>query len=278
MGLFGVVFIAAGIGAGFALQKAPTMPFPGWLFGLPFVVAGAAVLVGAIAVARKAKAPPPVSAAAAVAAARFGSGAVASSGPLVLRATSSRIGRLAGMVFICLFWNGITGVFTVSAYGGGHIASGGTFIRLFLIPFQIIGLLIAWGMIHAFLSLFTPRPTLTLARDRAQLGHALDMQWRLSGATSRIQMFRISLIGTEEARFRRGTDTVTDTHEFYRAIVVETSDRGRIETGMVAVTLPRDSVPSLVADNNKIIWALEIKGDVRWWPDVDDKFEIQVTP
>jgi hypothetical protein len=292
LGLFGFVFAAAGAAALWGALTKPAAPstslMPAAAVAVLFLAIGLAVIAGAVAIARQSRKPPPGRSAAASGAPaardpRFtpasfsGTGSVDTSGPLILKATKSRIGAVVGMFFVGLFWNGITGLFTWGVYFKQQ-GDDGSWVKVFLIPFQIIGALIIWGFIHAVLALFTPRPTLTLARDRARLGHGLDVQWRLTGATSRIRSFTLSVVGTEEARFRRGTDTVTDRHEFYRAALVETSERGRIETGMIAVTLPRDTVPTLVADNNKIIWTLELKGDVSAWPDIDDKFEIQVAP
>lgn len=35
---------------------------------------------------------------------------------------------------------------------------------------------------------------------------------------------------------------------------------------------------SFSAENNKIIWRLDLRGDIKSWPDVKESFEIEVTP
>jgi hypothetical protein len=197
-------------------------------------------------------------------------------GPVVLSPVASPLGKLIAITIICLFWDGIVGVFTYFEFT--KPAAGGWFLNLFLIPFQFIGLALVWGFISQVLGLMNPRPTLTLSSRSVAVGGSLTMQWKFRGAVSRLSALRITLQGYEEARYRRGTHSHTDKHTFYDMPVVETSDNGRIEMGMATVTIPANTMHSFTATNNKIIWLLKVKGDILRWPDVDQEFEITVRP
>jgi hypothetical protein len=35
---------------------------------------------------------------------------------------------------------------------------------------------------------------------------------------------------------------------------------------------------SFAASSNRIVWALQVKGEIRRWPDVDEPFEVAVQP
>jgi hypothetical protein len=61
--------------------------------------------------------------------------------------------------------------------------------------------------------------------------------------------------------------------ELYR-----TSDLVEIASGQVGLIVPGDTMHSFKADNNRIIWSIEIRGDIKRWPDVKESFEVEVTP
>jgi hypothetical protein len=195
--------------------------------------------------------------------------------PLVLSPAASPLMKLLMMLFFFVFWNGIIGVFTWFAWGPQ--SAGGIGMKLFLIPFQSAGLFFLWGVIYQVMSLFNPRPTLTLGRGRVRLGESIALQWRVRGGASRIGTLRIVLTGHEEATYTRGSNTHTDNNEFHHTVILETNDAGRIEGGMTTMTVPAGSMHSFTADHNKIIWTLAVTGSIRLWPDMDESFDITVT-
>jgi hypothetical protein len=203
-------------------------------------------------------------------------------GPIELKPEISRIGKLITMIVICGFWNGIVGVFTffeiTGGFNKGSGGSGGWFVKLFLIPFQIIGALLLWGVFYTLLGMLNPKPILTLSAASVPIGGSLTLQWKMSRNAGRLKNLRILLTGREEARYRRGTDSYTDKSTFYEAQLMETSDSMRIQQGMVTVSIPANTMHSFVADDNKIIWSLQVKGEIGLWPDVDDTYDILVRP
>jgi hypothetical protein len=100
----------------------------------------------------------------------------------------------------------------------------------------------------------------------------------LSGAAHRVRSLHLTFEGREEARYQRGTDTHTDTNVFHRATLREVGDPTGIARGTTSIQVPRDTMHTFGAENNKIIWSINMKGRINRWPDLDESFDIIVTP
>jgi hypothetical protein len=201
-----------------------------------------------------------------------------SSGPLELEPQVSPLGKLFGMVLFACIWNGIVSVFVwqvVSSWRSGHPD---WTLTIFMIPFVLVGLALLGGVGYTALALVNPRPHLTLTPGHPRLGDDLRVEWRLSGRVSRIRHLRIVLKGREEATYQRGTDTVTDKKAFAAYEVVDTGNDWEIGRGAAEVMVPEDTMHSFSATHNKIVWTLEVKGEIQRWPDVDDAFPITILP
>jgi hypothetical protein len=189
------------------------------------------------------------------------------------------LGKLAVVALVCLFVNGILGVFTYVEYQAflrGDSQLG--WVALFLLPFQVFGLVLIGAVPYQILALVNPRPAITLGQGWVPLGGSVAFRWELSGAAHRVSRLKLILRGREEARYQRGTDTSTDTHVFFEETLVDASQALAIERGSSAVRIPADTMHTFTADNNKVIWTLEVSGEIRRWPDIDESFEITVRP
>jgi hypothetical protein len=60
--------------------------------------------------------------------------------------------------------------------------------------------------------------------------------------------------------------------------IAEANDSNRIERGMATVSIPRNTMHSFNADDNKIIWSLKVTGEIAFFPDVEETFDILVRP
>ncbi len=197
---------------------------------------------------------------------------------VLLKSEQSPLIKFMVILFFTLLWNGIVSVLVVSVIG--DIRRGDTEIgkTLLAIPFALVGLGVIALTIHQLLALFNPRPTLKLRPGRVPLGTAAELEWRLSGKTSRIGELSIKVTGREEATYRRGTKTRTDKHTFYEMELWKTSSPGDVASGRVGLVIPQDTMHSFEAANNKIIWSIDVHGDIARWPDVKESFNIVVTP
>ena len=84
--------------------------------------------------------------------------------------------------------------------------------------------------------------------------------------------------GKEEVRYRRGTDTHTETKVFATSQIVDTSDSYQMVSGSTSFSVPADTLPTFASENNKVIWTLKAQLDIANWPDSDEEFEILVRP
>ncbi len=202
-------------------------------------------------------------------------------GPVTLKPDATPIQSLLGAIFVAAFWNGIVSVFVwhnVAQFGRGGFAGLDWFLTLFLIPFVLVGLGLIGFVLYSVLALFNPRPTLIVSSAAIPLGEDLQVSWSLSGRAGSIREFKISLKGTEKATYRRGTTTTTDTATFAEIAIVETTEMFDMEQGSANVTIPAETMHSFDAPNNKIVWTLEVRGAIPWWPDVSASFPIIVLP
>lgn len=222
-------------------------------------------------------------AAAAVTDSRFGyasaSLAANAGGPIVLKPTTSPLGKLIAISLVCLFWNGIVGVFTFLEYR--MFMQGDAFgwgLALFLLLFQVIGLALLAAVPYQLLAMANPRPIITLTRGTAPLGGSVSFTYELNGAVHRVSALKITLRGTESARYRRGTDTKTDTHVFFSETLVDATHQMNIPRGTGTIRVPAGTMHSFEAENNKVIWQLHVAGEIARWPNIDDTFDITVRP
>jgi hypothetical protein len=199
-------------------------------------------------------------------------------GPAVLEPKYSGAVKLLGAVLIAAFWNGIVSIFVfqvVDSFRHGHPD---WFQTLFMLPFVVVGIGLLALVVYQLLAVFNPRPRLKLSSATIPLGGAAELQWSFAGRTNRIGQFTVTLRGIEEARYRRGTNTYTDKNTFYEMELYKTSSNAEITGGQVGFVLPPETMHSFEAENNKIIWNLDVHGDIRRWPDVKESFKITVTP
>lgn len=189
-----------------------------------------------------------------------------------------RGGRIGGLIFLCIFaliWNGFI-------WGGAwDMASSGGFallMLLFMLPFIAVGIGLIAACIYIFLSLFNPTPRLVLGTGHLPLGGSTWLEYSLKGNPGSLQNLTIRLEGLEAATYRRGTDTVTEKHVFHRETLLQTDHRATMMTGRLELHVPFETMHSFESDNNKIVWQVTVNGDIPYWPDIDESFEITVLP
>lgn len=251
------------------------------LFPLIFVAAGGGGIAWALATWRKSRTVLSGRPAGAMGSrpSPFGVDIPADAGqPRILKPQLSPVGKLVGLIFLALFWNGIVSVFVWVAYDGWRTGNPEGCLIAFLVPFVLIGLLLIYGVFRQFLVLFNPRLELTLSRGALAPGESALLQWKIDGKAERVTRLKIVLEGQEEATYRRGTDTRTDKEVFATIPVIDTDQSMQIAQGSARVHVPEDTMPSFKADRNKIVWTLKAACEIPGWPDSDDEYEIVVAP
>jgi hypothetical protein len=199
-------------------------------------------------------------------------------GPTTLAPQSTRWSRLAGVVFVTLFWNGIVSVFVHQAWQGWARGRPEWFLILFLVPFGLVGIGLCASIVYALLALRNPRPLLRVGEGAPRLGQRVELHWSFVGAAHRIERVRIVLKGTEQATYQVGTDSRTASESFHEEVLVEAAAPVCRAGGLATFTIPGSSMHSFESDHNQVVWTLEIQGELPRWPDVKEIHPIAVLP
>ena len=195
---------------------------------------------------------------------------------LVLESPTSPVGKLVGATLVALFWNGIVGVFVWQAWEGWSAGSPDGCLTLFVIPFVLIGALLLINVPYQVLALFNPRPRVTLTPGRLEAGGSTQLAWSFRGRPERIRRLRISLDGTEETEQGEGDDRSLQKEPVGAYELLDTSLPLEIAGGSTQVSIPADARPSLVTADRRVVWTLEVSGEIRFWPDVSEEFQVTV--
>ncbi|GAB4181559.1 MAG: hypothetical protein Fur0032_22710 [Terrimicrobiaceae bacterium] len=196
--------------------------------------------------------------------------------PRELKSRMTPWSRLLLTLFGCLFWNGIVSVFLFQVVEEWQQGQSPWFLTVFLIPFVLVGagLLAAAG--YALLALANPRVRVSVSPGIWTAGGECEVTWSLSGATSRLTRLQIHVEGREEATYRRGTSSTTDRHVFARLGLADVSTVLEMAQGQARRKLPAGLPPGFHSENNKIVWSVKVRGQIPFWPDLDEEFEIAV--
>jgi len=102
------------------------------------------------------------------------------------------------------------------------------------------------------------------------------------GGPLKVNSLAVSLVSTESARYRQGTNAHTDT-KMVRREVLFLNEGFQIERGMPFEARTEFSVPtgvmhSFEGGNNKVEWKLLVNGDIAGWPDFEHEFPVLVLP
>ncbi len=245
-----------------------------FLFGLIpllFGVIGAAGLGFVIWVARKAKRE----------AGRPGWTAPAAvisypTGPITLEASVGPLGKLGGALFLTLFWNGIVSMFVWVLIRDW--ASGPDWIMaLFLIPFVLIGLLIASMVPYTLLALANPRPTVRLSRAALKAGESAQLDWTFRGAASRIKALEIALECSKRKTSVSDSEIKSSTSTVREIEILDWGEGYPLEFGSVSFRVPSDVEPTR-SGPDAVSWKLKFQGRIDYWPDAQEEFEIEIVP
>jgi len=238
-------------------------------FGMIFVLVGGSVLVASL---RPTRAKAGANEATGVAA------APPSGESLLLKPEAKPWAKVVGMLFVCLFWNGIVGIFLYQLRESWLNGRPEYFHMVFLTPFVLIGLGLIVGVFYYVLAAFNPQVFLLLTPGNPRVASPFALDWEFFGAISRIHELTITLEGLEKATYRQGTNTRTDAHVFYRQRLVSQEERTGIHPDTLWVTLPPECMHSFTADNNKIVWRFKVHGKIRRWPDLRADYPFHLEP
>ncbi len=198
--------------------------------------------------------------------------------PLILKSSSALGCGFSILLLISVVWNGFVAFAAFQMIPKQNVGWGNWASFLFLVPFLLVGLALILGTIYVGLSIFNPRPILVCSQQYLYPGEEFELSWMFPKSSGRISSLAIYIEGNEQASYRQGTTTRTETHVFYREAVLESSRREEFERGEKLIRLPSNVMHTFETSNNKIVWHVRFHGQIPWWPDLSDSFTLQVLP
>jgi hypothetical protein len=204
--------------------------------------------------------------------------AMASSGePGVLKPHYTPVAKFVGILIGAIVWNGFMSFFIYMVFFSDD-KQVPLFAKIIVGILALVGVGLIVGVFYNFLALFNPRIRITAPTTVVPLGGELHLTWTVSGRTGMLRKLRIIFEGREEATYKRGTNTATDTQVFAAIPVFETSEREFLAQGSARVAVPANLMYTFEARSNKVLWRLKVQGEIPRWPDVADEYPITVLP
>lgn len=185
--------------------------------------------------------------------------------------------------FICLFWNGITGVFVgIAVWGDAQI---NWTMALIMIPFVLIGLvlvgLVFFCIYQAIVQSRIGDTALELEALPLPAGQQLQALVLQKGPLQ-LRRLSIRMVCDEEAQYRQGTSTRTDTKRVRELQVYEQFDLQIVGNEPLAdsfdLSVPSDVMHSFKGAHNSITWKLIVRGEPESWPAYEREFPIVIHP
>lgn len=115
-------------------------------------------------------------------------------------------------------------------------------------------------------------------RSSVPLGGELKLSWATSGNLRGFSDMTISLQGYEESKCPREGEVYMDKEVFYEKVLFNSSNLSDIAKSDTVVNIPSNSVPSFIGENNKIVWCVLVKATIKCWTNLDEAYDLVVTP
>lgn len=182
----------------------------------------------------------------------------------------------------CLVWNGIVAAFAVGAVRGHLRGEPDWFLTLFILPFAAVGIGLVVFLVRQLLVTTGVGPTLVEISDQPlRPGKSYRLFLSQTGRL-KLNSLEVILACDEEATFRHGTNTRTETRRVYEQTVLcrqsfEIRPAAPFET-KCDIEVPVGAMHSFKSDHNEVNWRLLVRGEVAGWPRYERSFPLLVQP
>ena len=148
----------------------------------------------------------------------------------------------------------------------------------FLWIFIIIGLLLLVLCFYNFLLIFNPTIDVELYSQKVQLGDNFSFQLNCKGNPLKIKALKITIIAIESASYQNGKHKKTKTIRFIEEILLDTEAPRLMFGSAIFFKIPENTMCSFQSANNAIIWKIYVEGKIKFYPDIDAKYILKVSP
>ncbi|NLE39879.1 MAG: DUF3592 domain-containing protein [Pirellulaceae bacterium] len=195
--------------------------------------------------------------------------------------TSTTFGLLVVLI-AAILWNGVVGAFLYGVIAGFLAGKSPWLDAIFVAPFALAGLFLVYYFFRRLLITTGVGPTLLEISDHPLYpGETYELFLSQAGRL-RLRGLELSLVGTEEVRYRQGTDTRTEQRCIHRESLF-CQKKFDIRRGVPFETrcdlrVPPGLMHSFKSENNALTWTLVVEGKVAGWPDYRRSFPIVIHP
>lgn len=184
--------------------------------------------------------------------------------PTAADARGKRRRNFIALLVFALLWNGFITFFWLMTR------------TWFVVPFVIVGLILAVAAGHLWLAMFNPLAGVSFAHMPVHPGEPCDVAFVFSGNVMNVRSLAFTLEGREQVTYAQGSSSRTETKVVYVFPLMETTKAFEMERGRFVIKLPVDVMTSFVSRHNAFSWHLVCRGDIPRRPKMKDEFDVTV--
>jgi hypothetical protein len=199
-------------------------------------------------------------------------------GRISISPQSSNWGKFWGMLFMTVFWNGLSWTGFIAIL---RDAREGKWPVFFVGLFVLIGLGLLIATVKQFLrAVMVGETTAELDAEPLAPGQQSRVSLYQRGSFT-AQQLDVSLVAQEVVTYGSGTDRTTHRETVHEETILTRPDvRVQAEHAIAQVEfkVPEDAAPSFKSSNNELAWSIRVKMIIAGRPDVDEYFPFRVAP
>lgn len=199
-----------------------------------------------------------------------------------LPVAASRAWALVVSLVLCVFWNGVVSIFLIVAVGSHLEGNPDWVLTVFVIPFLLVGVGAVFFFLRQMAVATGTGPTLVeISEHPLHPGQTCEL-FLLQSGRLKMNALEILLVCEEEATYRQGTNTRTDTQRVYQQRVFRREQfeihRDEPFIARCALRVPTSAMHSFKSAHNEVNWNIVVQGEIAGWPDYQRSFPVIVHP
>jgi hypothetical protein len=190
--------------------------------------------------------------------------------------------RVIVLAVACVSWNATVWGFAAVAVAGFLEGKPDWLLAAFVVPFLAVGIGLIVLLVRGLLVAAGVGPTRVEISDHPLRPGGRYRLFVSQAGRLTLKRLEVALVCEEEATYRQGTDTRTESCETLRESVLRQERfemrRGQPFEAECEFSVPADAMHSFQADHNKVQWKVVVVGDAEGWPEYRRGFPVVVRP
>ncbi len=187
-------------------------------------------------------------------------------GRFILKPAETRSRKFFKIVLMAIVWNALTGlaIYAIASQWKGGMMY---LVAVVLFIFALIGLLMIYSIFYQFIALLGPRPSLTISSNNLRFGGRVDLNWSFK-MPQLIQNLEFWLDLEEDEKEAKSSD--------HGDCVYSVAGSSLAGSGQASIQLP-ENTPRPYIQSRKINYVLKLKAKVKYLPDLDVDYPIDIS-